>query len=101
MSCSEGRRHPSVVSCFCTRTRQGVPRLRRHACHDLRIDFDTPTPARTRRGTLPSNTLAVASVATYPRASNGFSIADPDDAGMLDVVGFDTATPGLIADFAQ
>lgn len=34
-------------------------------------------------------------------ASNGFSIADPDDAGMLDVVGFDAATPGLIADFAK
>ena len=33
-------------------------------------------------------------------ASNGFSIADPEDAGMLDVVGFDTAAPGLIADFA-
>jgi 60 kDa SS-A/Ro ribonucleoprotein len=33
-------------------------------------------------------------------ASNGFTIADPDDAGMLDVVGFDTATPNLIADFA-
>ncbi len=32
-------------------------------------------------------------------ASNGFSIADPDDAGMLDVVGFDTATPSVIADF--
>jgi 60 kDa SS-A/Ro ribonucleoprotein len=32
-------------------------------------------------------------------ASNGFSIADPNDAGMLDVVGFDTATPQLIADF--
>jgi 60 kDa SS-A/Ro ribonucleoprotein len=32
--------------------------------------------------------------------SNGFSIADPDDAGMLDVVGFDTATPSIIADFA-
>jgi len=32
--------------------------------------------------------------------SNGFTIADPDDAGMLDVVGFDTATPNLIADFA-
>ncbi len=31
--------------------------------------------------------------------SNGFSIADPDDAGMLDVVGFDTATPHVIADF--
>ncbi len=32
--------------------------------------------------------------------SNGFSIADPDDAGMMDVVGFDTATPSVIADFA-
>lgn len=33
--------------------------------------------------------------------SNGFTIADPDDAGMLDVVGFDTATPQLISDFAR
>ncbi len=33
--------------------------------------------------------------------SNGFSIADPADPGMLDVVGFDTATPQLISDFAQ
>ncbi|HEY9450290.1 MAG TPA: TROVE domain-containing protein [Gemmatimonadaceae bacterium] len=32
-------------------------------------------------------------------ASNGFSIADPDDGGMLDVVGFDTATPQVIGDF--
>jgi 60 kDa SS-A/Ro ribonucleoprotein len=31
--------------------------------------------------------------------SNGFTIADPDDAGMLDVVGFDTATPQVISDF--
>ncbi|PYP75144.1 MAG: TROVE domain-containing protein [Gemmatimonadetes bacterium] len=30
-------------------------------------------------------------------ASNGFTIADPDDAGMLDVVGFDTATPQVIS----
>ena len=34
-------------------------------------------------------------------ASNGFSIADPEDAGMLDVVGFDAAAPQLIADFAS
>ena len=33
--------------------------------------------------------------------SNGFSIADPADPGMLDVVGFDTATPQLIADFVR
>lgn len=31
--------------------------------------------------------------------SNGFSIADPNDGGMLDVVGFDTATPNIIAHF--
>ncbi len=33
--------------------------------------------------------------------SNGFSIADPEDAGMLDVVGFDNAAPALIADFLR
>ena len=33
--------------------------------------------------------------------SNEFSIADPTDPGMLDVVGFDTATPQLISDFAR
>lgn len=33
--------------------------------------------------------------------SNGFTIADPSDAGMLDVVGFDTAAPAVMADFAR
>ena len=33
--------------------------------------------------------------------SSGFSIADPADAGMLDVLGFDLATPQLIGDFAR
>lgn len=33
--------------------------------------------------------------------SNGFTIADPNDRGMLDVVGFDTATPQLMSDFAH
>jgi 60 kDa SS-A/Ro ribonucleoprotein len=32
--------------------------------------------------------------------SNGFSIADPNDPGMLDVVGFDVATPSVIAEFS-
>jgi len=32
--------------------------------------------------------------------ANRFSIADPKDAGMLDVIGFDTAVPTLIRDFA-
>ena len=34
-------------------------------------------------------------------ASNGFTIADPADGGMLDVVGFDAATPRLIAEFVH
>jgi 60 kDa SS-A/Ro ribonucleoprotein len=34
-------------------------------------------------------------------ASNGFTIADPSDAGMLDIVGFDSAAPQLISTFAK
>jgi 60 kDa SS-A/Ro ribonucleoprotein len=33
--------------------------------------------------------------------SNGFTIADPDDKGMLDVVGFDTTAPSLMARFTM
>jgi 60 kDa SS-A/Ro ribonucleoprotein len=33
--------------------------------------------------------------------ANEFSVADPNDPGQLDVVGFDTATPQLISDFAR
>ena len=44
---------------------------------------------------IPAKLVAVAMVA------NEFTIADPQDAGMLDVVGFDSAAPALIADFAK
>jgi 60 kDa SS-A/Ro ribonucleoprotein len=33
--------------------------------------------------------------------ANNFTIADPNDAGMLDVAGFDSATPQLLSDFAR
>ena len=33
--------------------------------------------------------------------STGFSIADPDDGDMLDVVGFDSAAPAVMADFGR
>lgn len=33
--------------------------------------------------------------------STNFSIADPSDAGMMDVVGFDTAAPNIMADFIR
>jgi 60 kDa SS-A/Ro ribonucleoprotein len=49
---------------------------------------------RERTG-IPAKLVVVGMVA------NGFSIADPNDGGMLDVVGFDTATPAVIADFIR
>ena len=33
--------------------------------------------------------------------SNGFTRADPNDRGMLDVVGFDTSVPAVITDFVR
>ena len=33
--------------------------------------------------------------------STGFTVADPDDPGAMDVVGFDSAAPSVIADFAR
>ena len=44
---------------------------------------------------IPARLIVVGMVA------NEFTIADPDDAGMLDVVGFDTATPEVMADFVR
>lgn len=44
---------------------------------------------------LPAKLVVVGMVA------NQFSIADPHDAGTLDVVGFDAAAPALIADFLR
>jgi 60 kDa SS-A/Ro ribonucleoprotein len=32
---------------------------------------------------------------------NKFSVADPNDAGMLDVVGFSTDTPNVMTDFIR
>lgn len=33
--------------------------------------------------------------------SNGFTLADPNDRGMLDVAGFDTTVPAVISDFVR
>lgn len=44
---------------------------------------------------IPAKLIVVGMVA------NKFTIADPTDAGMLDVVGFDTSAPAVMADFAR
>ena len=41
-----------------------------------------------------------ARVAVVGMTASGFSIADPKDSGMLDVVGFDTATPNILREFS-
>ncbi len=42
-----------------------------------------------------------AKLAVVGMVANEFTIAKPDDAGMMDVVGFDTSAPALLADFAK
>jgi 60 kDa SS-A/Ro ribonucleoprotein len=42
-----------------------------------------------------------ARLAVVGMTANDVSIADPKDPGMLDVAGFDSATPNLIADFSR
>lgn len=42
-----------------------------------------------------------ARLAVVGMTSSGFTIADPTDSGMLDVVGMDTATPNIINSFAR
>lgn len=49
-----------------------------------------------RRATGIPARLAVVALTPTP-----FTIADPNDAGMLDVVGFDSAMPQLVADFSR
>lgn len=44
---------------------------------------------------IPAKLIVVGMTAT------GFTIADPKDAGMLDVVGFDAAAPAVMADFSR
>ena len=51
--------------------------------------------ASARRSGIAARLIVVGMVA------NRFSIADPNDAGMLDVVGFDTSTPEVIGGFSR
>jgi 60 kDa SS-A/Ro ribonucleoprotein len=44
---------------------------------------------------IPARLVAVA------MSGDRFSVANPDDAGQLDVVGFDTSTPNVIGDFIR
>ena len=79
--------------------------------HDLAVDaFVVYTDSDTLPGKIHpvralreyrSRTGIPAKLVVVGMASTGFSIADPNDGGMLDVVGLDAAAPELIADFIR
>jgi 60 kDa SS-A/Ro ribonucleoprotein len=81
--------------------------------HETKQDFDTfvvYTDSETWAGYVhPAQALRSYRAEHVPDAklvvcgmvSNNFTIADPNDAGMMDVVGFDTATPEVISGFAR
>lgn len=81
--------------------------------HEHRVDVDTfvvYTDNETWAGNVPpAEALRAyrdargipAKLIVVGMTSNEFALADPDDAGMLDVVGFDPSTPPVIADFAR
>lgn len=65
----------------------GQPSMSTHACQALN-SFRRKVNSRAK--------MVVAAM-----ESNNVSIADPNDAGMMDVCGFDSAVPSLIADFSR
>lgn len=79
--------------------------------HKVEVDtFCIYTDSETWAGSIhPSQALTAyrqqtgipAKLVVVGMVSNQFTIADPNDAGMMDVVGFDTGTPALISDFSR
>jgi 60 kDa SS-A/Ro ribonucleoprotein len=79
--------------------------------HKLRVSgFITYTDSETWAGRIhPSQALRLyrdefvsdAKAVVVGMTSSGFTLADPNDRGMLDVVGFDATVPAIIADFIR
>jgi 60 kDa SS-A/Ro ribonucleoprotein len=79
--------------------------------HKLRVSgFITYTDSETWAGAIhPSQALRQyraefvgdAKAVVVGMTSNGFTLADPNDRGMLDVVGFDASVPAVITDFVR
>ena len=78
--------------------------------HGLDVDvFCIYTDNETNCGYHPHQALATyrehynanAKLAVFGLAQTDVSVADPDDAGQMDFVGFDAAAPTLLADFAR
>ena len=68
---------------------------------DSETCYGNEHPSRALQRYRSTRDLPHAKLAVVGMASNGFTIADPNDAGMLDVVGFDAGAPDAIAEFAR
>lgn len=59
------------------------------------------TPANALRNYRKSSGIHDAKMVVTAMAGTGYSIADPNDIGMMDVVGMDTSAPAVISDFIR
>lgn len=64
--------------------------------NEVNRGFQPDRELKNYRSVVPGAKMAVMAVTATP-----FTIADPNDPGMLDVVGFDSNAPKLISDFAK
>jgi 60 kDa SS-A/Ro ribonucleoprotein len=79
------RRNQLRVSAFATYTGSGTWAGNIHPAQALRQYRD--------------DFLGNAKAVIVGMTSNGFTLADPNYRGMLDVVGFDTSVPAVVSDF--
>ncbi|VDM53460.1 unnamed protein product [Angiostrongylus costaricensis] len=66
---------------------------------DNEIWFDDVHPYQALRDYRESSGIVDAKLVVMGMTATDFTIADPEDAGMLDIVGFDSAVPTLLRDF--
>lgn len=71
-----------------------------HVYTDYETYAGTPHPFQALRQYRQASGIN-AKLAVVGMTSTGFTIADPSDSGMMDVVGCDLATPNVLADFAK
>lgn len=75
-----------------------------YGAHNFSVYTDNETYEHTMTGAAAlklfrKSTSIPAKLAVFGVTATNFSIADPDDAGMMDFVGFDSAAPQLAAEF--
>ena len=78
---------------------------RRQSRYLVTAVYDPPKPSATqperRQPTDAEINAAIAKLVACGMTATNYSVDDPDDPGMLDVVGFDGSCPAIISKFAR